>query len=137
MKGDHIKYKKGYKYQLEEDYLCKVFIYGYQAETYYLKLSLDGFLLIKRSYAWNGPSGPTIDTLNSLRGSLVHDGLYQLIRLGLIPDSFRPLADERLRDICREDGMSWIRSEYWYAGVMMFAGFAVNPGEEPEILTAP
>jgi len=98
---------------------------------------MDGVLSFRKSYAWDGPSGPTIDTKNSLRGSLIHDGLYQLIRLGLLPESFRPIADGLLRDICREDGMSWFRSEYWYLGVRGFAGFASEPEDEPKALTAP
>ena len=44
----------------------------------------DGsYLLIKDGYAWDGASGPTIDTKNTQTASLVHDGLWQLIAAGL------------------------------------------------------
>jgi len=47
----------------------------------YLKLDGDGQFEFSKGYAWDGPSGSTVDTLNFMRGSLVHDALYQLIRM--------------------------------------------------------
>lgn len=58
-----------------------------------------------------------------MRGSLVHDALYQLIEdgVGLLPLSDRAQADAELRRICLEDGMS---SASWawlvYKAVRMF-----------------
>ena len=58
------------------------------------RLNTKGHLIIKRSYAWDGPSGPTIDTKNFMRGSLVHDALYQLMRHEhLSSDEWRAVAD--------------------------------------------
>ena len=37
-------------------------------------------MIVEKDYAWDGPSGPTIDTSNSMRASLVHDVLYQAMR---------------------------------------------------------
>ena len=48
---------------------------------------------VQKDYAWDGPSGPTIDTRNSLRASLVHDVLYQAMREGGLPRTFRRRAD--------------------------------------------
>ena len=74
----------------------------------------------EKDYAWDGPSGPTIDTKNSLRASLVHDIFYQAIRNGVIPDSYRRLADKEFRLILKEDEMSFIRRWIWWVGVRIF-----------------
>lgn len=52
----------GYKYQLMEQYSFDVAIKEYEIDTPYLSLGNDGILIIKKGYAWDGPSGPTIDT---------------------------------------------------------------------------
>ncbi len=87
----------GYKYQLMERYSFDVAIKEYEIDTPYLSLGNDGILIIKKGYAWDGPSGPTIDTLNFMRGSLVHDALYQLMRMGKILYSYKDHADRLLQ----------------------------------------
>ena len=68
-----IKYKDGYKYQLAETYSVWVAIVPATAIRHnFISLSPLGFLSIRKGYAWDGPSGPTIDTKNFMRGSLVH-----------------------------------------------------------------
>jgi hypothetical protein len=119
-----------YKYQLVKNYDDKVDIEGYTFDTSYLKLGDDGELVIKKGYAWDGPSGPTIDTLDFMRGSLVHDALYQLIRMEVIPYSYREYADKLLKKICREDGMSRFRAWYVYQAVKHFGGASAEPGSE-------
>lgn len=74
-------------------------------------------LHIAEGYTWDGPSGPTIDTPSFMRGSLVHDALYDLIKAGHLPKSARRHADRVLYLICREDGMSWFRAQYVWLGV--------------------
>lgn len=86
----------------------------------FIELSPDGKLSIHKGYAWDGPSGPALDTPSGMRASLVHDALYQLMRMGLLPMTWRKQADLELRRIAREDGMSLIRSHYWYLAVRMF-----------------
>jgi hypothetical protein len=138
MKGDKIKYRKGYKYQLAEDYTVEVGIFPPKSiVTRWCILSNNGFLTIMEGYAWDGASGPTFDTLSSMRGSLVHDALYQLIRLGKLDISCRPKADDRLHDICVEDGMNHARAELWEEMVGLFAGSAAKHDAEPPILEAP
>ena len=58
-----IKYKSGYKYQLAEDYVVVLPIpySDYDIECDYLALSGTGVLRIRKGYAWDGPSGPTIE----------------------------------------------------------------------------
>ena len=138
MKGDKIKYRKGYKYQLASDYTVEVGIFPPKSiATRWCLLSNNGFLTILGGYAWDGPSGPTWDTKSSMRGSLVHDALYQLIRLGLLDISWREKADDLLHDICVEDGMVHARAELWEEMVSIFAGSAAKYDSEPEILEAP
>ena len=137
MKGDKIHYQEGFKYQLVKPYFVATGITGYSGSTEYLNLSKEGFLIIRKGYAWDGPSGPTYDSKNSLRGSLVHDALYQLMRLGLLPESCREQADKLLHDICVEDGMNNFRANLWKTMVEDFAGFAAKYGTERPILTAP
>ena len=90
-----IKYRKGYKYQLAEDYYQFMpFAPDKDIDTEYISFGLDKLLRIKEGYAWDGPSGPTIDTESSMRGALVHDALYQLLRMQKLPQSMRPFCDE-------------------------------------------
>lgn len=132
-----IKYKRGYKYQLAESYTLPVEIRGLPCSTDWLSLADNGNLTISKGYAWDGPSGPTIDTNTFMRGSLVHDALYQLIRLGLIGAVCRDHADKILMRICLEDGMNKIRAWWVYKGVKWFGGPSAGKQAEPEILEAP
>lgn len=119
-----ITYKSGYKYQLKEPYSVTIPIKptaGIASE--FISLSADGTLSINSGYAWDGPSGPTIDTLNFMRGSLVHDALYQLMReRGLDADFHREAADRLLQQHCKEDGMSSVRAWWVYQGVRLGGG---------------
>ena len=105
-----IRYRSGYKYQLVEDYFHQTVITGYTVQDEFIQLNTNGMLTIAAGYAWDGPSGPTIDTKTFMRGSLVHDALYQLMRDGKISEDHRSEADQLLYDICRADGMNIVRA---------------------------
>jgi len=132
-----IKYREGFKYQLAEDYAVIVPIFRFDVGTDYIELDPTGRLLIRKGYAWDGPSGPTVDTPSFMRGALIHDSLYQLIRLELLPPGFKEVADRILKRICIEDGMNRLRAWYVYHAVSKFAGFAASPKNKKKILTAP
>lgn len=135
--GLKIKYKSGYKYQLAEDYQCRVQIQpGTNIFSLYIELTADGRLTIKKGYAWDGPSGPTVDTKNFMRGSLIHDALFQLMREGKLNQGYKHKADLELHRACREDGMSRFRAAYVLKS-MKFTDFAVSPKNRKKILTAP
>lgn len=133
-----------YKYQLMEEYRYAT---GFAVEQTvrtsgdYVVLESDGTLTIKKGYAWDGPSGPTVDTKNFMRGSLVHDALYQLLREDLVGngdgvrDAFRLEADKLLRRMVRKDGMSWPRWAVVYRALRLFGGKAARkkPTPEPEL----
>lgn len=100
----------------------------------YLSLSMDGLLTVSRYYAWDGPSGPTLDTRDFMRGSLVHDALYQLMRLRVLDYRVhRKRADQLLREICLEDGMCRLRAWYVYHALRIFASGSARPRKEPEM----
>lgn len=132
-----MKYRAGYKYQLFDDEVCRTRIHpGENIVTPFIELNVNGKLKAKAGYAWDGPSGPTCDSPSAMRGSLFHDCLYQLMREKHIPtNGNRKLADEVLRDLMREDGMSRFRSGYWYKAVQLFAKRSSSVGRP--ILVAP
>ncbi len=133
-----IAYKEGYKYQLAEDYTVEVPIRNQQIDTPYIVLSKNGFLTIKKGYAWDGPSGPTIDTHDFMRGALVHDALYQLMREhDLNKNIYREIADRTMRWMCQEDGMGWFRAWYCYYAVRLFGDKSASASGGYDIKTAP
>jgi len=139
MKQLYYRELRKYKYQLMENYELYIPIRNKIVSERFIKLCVDGLLIIKQGYAWDGPSGPTFDTLTFMRGSLVHDAIYQLIRLELLPLLYRKLADELLYSICLEDGMNKFRAWYVYQSVRLFAGLCAKPGsqENDTIICAP
>lgn len=136
---DCISYKDGYKYQLNADYEVDIPITPEaDIDTDYIDLDVNGKLTIRKGYAWDGPSGPTVDTKNFMRGSLVHDALYQLMRHGhLSNDTHRDDADELLRTMCKEDGMTSTRAWWVYRGVRWFGSLASNPHNVKQPIHAP
>jgi len=131
-----IKYKGGYKYQLVSDYQVQINIFpSVCIFTKFIMLSMDGMLTILVGYAWDGASGGCPDLKKIMRGSLIHDALYQLIRMKLLTLDDRKPADKELRKACREDKM-WRVNRWWvYRGVRWFAkGSAIG---EKKIQYAP
>ena len=129
------KKRRHYKYTLFADYQHQTELHPAQPIIMppVISLSMDGLLTIKKGYAWDGPSGPTIDTPNFMRGSLVHDAVYQLMREQHIPQEHREYADQLLREICIEDGMSQVRAWVVYQGVR----FGGASSAAPDLLRAP
>lgn len=137
-----ISYNKGYKYQLKEDCCEKDISIKPNAElnspSDYITLTKEGDLTIKKGYAWDGPSGPTIDTLNFMRGSLVHDALYQLMRETLLSkNEHRDLADRLLQRMCKKDGMCSFRAWIVYIGLKYFGNPAADPSKKRPPTKAP
>lgn len=138
MKGDQIEYREGYKYQLVEDYAFYAGVLPAAIiDTKFLNLTPDGWLLIRAGYAWDGPSGPAIDTANAMRASLVHDAFYQLLREGLLPQVHRITADRLYKAICLEAGMIEPRAWAHYRALVAAGGAAADPANRKPILTAP
>ncbi|MCJ7777645.1 MAG: DUF1353 domain-containing protein [Sedimentisphaerales bacterium] len=130
-----MKYRElhGWKYELIDTVMVQTDIVGLgEIDTEYISLWDNGQLFIKLRYAWDGASGPAFDTKTIMRGSLVHDALYQLMRDGLLDrKKYRPYADKLLREICLEDGMWKLRANWVYWAVQTFAKRNSEPEKEP------
>jgi len=111
------------------------------------------WIILYRGFAWDGPSGPAMDTPNALIPSGFHDCGYQACRMEeLDADIYRCQFDELYKELCRVDrymppyflleslkdpdipppyelqkGMTYFRSGYHFIGVSLFAENAANP----------
>lgn len=133
-----IYYRKGYKYQLAKDYHTTTRIRpDHVIDTRYIELHPDGKLTVRDGYAWDGASGPTLDTKTTMRGSLGHDVKYQLIRMSLIDYTMKVIADEELYEDLTEDGMWDWRASVWHKSVSIFGRNSLSPSDERQILVAP
>lgn len=138
MTSRSIKYKKGYKYQLVEDAVTQTKIRPEKnIITRFITLAMDGTLTVYASYAWDGPSGPTIDTKSSMMPSLFHDAKYQLMRLLLIPLACREIADDEFYDDCIYSEMNRYRAAVWTTCLRGFAENSALPASEPKTFIAP
>lgn len=105
--------------------------------TEYVKIDMTGNIILTKGYAWDCPSGPTVDTLNFMRGSLIHDALYQLMSEEFLEHkTYRKAADIILKKICREDGMWFLRAWWVYVGVRLFANPAADPADKRPVTYA-
>lgn len=133
-----IHYTQGYRFQLEELYQHHTGLSPRPGEAgnRFVGMSPDGLLTIAAGYAWDGASGPAINTRTILRGSLVHDALYQLIRIGALGPEHRERADALLREICIADCM-WPPRAWWvHRAVRTFGGHYLR-NKPTQTLTAP
>ena len=138
MLNETIQYRKGYKYQLARAYRVSIGIFPETSiRGPYISLTKTGKLTITKGYAWDGPSGPTIDTKNFMRGSLVHDVLYQLMRHDLLSQNRKDEIDCLLFNMCLEDGMSRIRAWWVYKGLQIGGRAATLASGQKRIHRAP
>ena len=128
----------GYKYQTLEDVAYETRWnlprrQSIRSCNSWVHLTGDGCLTIQRGYCWDGASGPTFDTASTMRASLVHDALYQLMREELLPQDFRVPADICLKRIMlREYEGSWpkwhaARVDAWVWMLQRFGGSSAAP----------
>lgn len=127
---------KSWKYQLLDDASITTLwrpVEWIGSSHGWVRLHTDGVLTVRKGYAWDGPSGPSIDTPSFMRGSLFHDALYQLIRERRLEDwdgEDRLRADELIRDVCLADGMLPFRAGYVFWTLRAFGQRAATPGVE-------
>jgi len=137
-----MKYTKGYRYQLKEDEAIQTNLYPVDnIFTPHISLFRSGFMYIKAGYAWDGPSGPTIDTDDSMTPSLFHDAAYELIRNQFLPQDYRLKADEWMFHMMMERrSNNWllrkiqtIRDKVWLESLKDFAGWAASPKNKKKV----
>ncbi|HYD00426.1 MAG TPA: hypothetical protein VEB22_04300 [Phycisphaerales bacterium] len=132
-----MRYRAGYRFQLAEPVEVATPIQGQDIGNAFVQLAEDGLLTIRAGYAWDGASGPVQQSPDIIRGSLVHDALYQLMRECGLSAEWRGVADELLRRMCIDDGMP-----EWQAGLVYIAvralgkQYADGSWQRP-VLTAP
>ena len=130
---EKIKHSK-YKYTLLKDviinlqgyYPNKALIFPNSRIPGYIQITRNKIITVHKGYAWDGPSGPTIDTENFIEASLIHDALYQIIREKHLLEKYRKIADVILYHMCRELDMNWIRAQYVYWSLRVFGYKAVE-----------
>jgi hypothetical protein len=118
--SDRIAFRRGYKYQLASIYGLRTPICPPELiVTEWIELDTHGWLQFSRGYAWDGASGPTIDTPDSMRPSLVHDGFYQLMADGRLSLDHREAVDDFFLKLLLEDGMLPARAQVWHTAVRL------------------
>ena len=139
MSRKFIRYKSKYKHQLVEKYQVVIPITpGDDIDTEFISLDTAGNLTVKNKYAWDGPSGPVRDTPENMRASLVHDSLYQLMRMEeLSAKTQRKSADKLFKKMCIKDGVSSRRASIWYKGLRIFGKPFAQPENKRKIHRAP
>jgi hypothetical protein len=111
---------------------------GYSGEAGFISFDKAGRITVYPGYAWDGASGPTIDTLDSVCAALGHDVLYELMRLGKLPlYIYKPAADLWFYKRLQTDGMISYRAWAWYRAVSQFGGPGTRPENHPAIQRAP
>jgi len=110
-----------FKYRLTETYTLATSIYppGLIVTTH-VTLHMNGNIVLREGWQWDGASSVGIDTPNFMRPSCVHDAFYYLMREGYLPKTYRKQADQLMYRLCREDGMAWLRAKYCYWAVRLF-----------------
>lgn len=127
--------KYNYKFKVEKSLTIKLPFTFNNFKHHYITLT-NGNLTINIGYAWDGASGPVINTKNTLIASLVHDALYQAMRLNLIPNNedTRKLADKTFYSILKDYKMFVVRRSVWYFMVRMFGRFFYKKKQGNDII---
>jgi len=102
-----MKYWNGFKYVVAETFTVRTAIKGYSIAEPLSTLRKDGTLTVITGYAWDGNSGPCLDTRSSMEASCVHDVLCDYINHGLLPATLQPLVDQEYYTICVRKKMWW------------------------------
>ncbi len=129
-----MKYREGYKYQLVETVILQTDIKPPETiTTRFIILTSSGRLMILDGYAWDGPSGPTWDTDNSMTPSLFHDAIYQLLRASVLEPKWRKVADEYFHTMLLDREMWWFRAWFWTRQLKRWGGFAARPSNRKKV----
>jgi len=112
---------------------------GFTSDWYWMG---QGVLYIEKGFIWDGTSGPTIDTPNTMVPGLIHDALYRAIRDGHLSPADKDAADKVLLEymsrIPTGGSSSWwrtIRARYFYTAVKLCGHRSIRP-TRPRSLSA-
>ena len=132
-----VRYRDGFRFQLAEPFQVQTGITVACPGNTFVGLDASGVLTLAAGYAWDGASGPIKQDATVIRASLVHDGLFQLMRDHGLPACHRITADKLLRTMCKEDGMPAWQAWIVYVAVRTFGGRFADPSSRKPILEAP
>jgi hypothetical protein len=133
-----IKYfERRYEYQLAEDAMRQTDITGFDVPQPFYYLHPNGMLGARAGYAWDGVTCAP-DTHETLKPSLYHDVIYQMIRKGVLPPSRQKAADHLFYVLCIENGVPKAIADIYYGCLQAFGWFFCRPeSDEIEIKEAP
>lgn len=133
-----MKYYDGYKYVVGETFSVQTQIFPEKnIQTKYIELDIYGLITIKDGFPWDGASGPTIDTDNTMTPSCVHDALYWLFRHGFLDIGWLDLADQLIHEMLLDRGMTEFRAGYWDLGLEIADGGAALPENKKKMIEVP
>lgn len=94
-----MKYSKGFKYQLTEDFVIDTgILVPHEIDWIFVNLKQNGTLTLKRGFCSDGVTGiPDFSFL--MIPAYVHDGLYALLKRGLLGQEYRKHVDKVFRDL--------------------------------------
>lgn len=124
-----------YKHRITEKLILQTSIFPEKDIVVpFIALRTTGVLEIDPKYMWDGASGPTIDTKNTISPSAGHDALFQLMRMGLLDREvcWKPANADMYRWM-RDRKMNYIRAKAWKTGLDMFSYKHTLP-REPKII---
>lgn len=94
---------------------------GYAGQLGFISFTADGVFTIEPGFCWDGASGPTLDTSDSVCAALGHDCLYGLMGAGkLAVHIWKDIADLWFYKRLQSDGMIQYRAWAWYRAVVTF-----------------
>ena len=104
---------------------------------------IDGnVLVVYPGYLTDGPSGATFDTDNAIAPAIMHDAVYQLLRMRRLPflakrtrkgirvkyhDKYRKWADKDFLSLLKAEGMFVVRRRLWYMALRFGGAGAAKP----------
>lgn len=110
-----IKYAStdSFKYRIFETFSTYIgIIPPEEIKTAFSSLDMGGNLTIEKGFCWDGASGG-FDTDSIMRASCLHDALCSWMVKDLLPyDPYWQQANDLLREMSLEDGMSKFRAAY-------------------------
>jgi hypothetical protein len=93
---------------------------GYSGDYETIEFDKKGNVTVFPGFSWDGASGPTIDTPDTVCAALGHDVVYKLMGQRLLPSTYKDYADKWFYDRLIKDGVLSFRAFAWYKAVQLF-----------------
>ena len=126
-----------YIWRLRLGALFQTPILGEAVGNDFVRLAPDGDLSFAPLYSWNGITKSPYQGADSIRGTLVHDGLYQLMSECGLSQRWRDEADRLMLKYFLADGMPVPLAEGFYAIVRAAGWIFSKPTALHQVLVAP